>query len=179
MRTTIVIGLVFGLLVGCGSTKPESGKQADTLDSDCKAAVTKLKNTDPSIQRWFDTAHGYAIYPSVGKGGLVVGAAYGRGQVYEKGKHIGYSTIKQGTIGLQAGGQEFAEVIFFKDKQALDAFREGNFELGAQASAVAVKAGASADADYSGGVKVFTLVAGGLMAEATVGGQKFAYESKS
>jgi lipid-binding SYLF domain-containing protein len=174
---------LFGLFLlvafaGCGSTKPESTANADTLNADCDAAITRFKSRDSTIAGWFDKAHGYAIFPSVGKAGLFVGGAHGKGQVYEAKKQIGYSMVTQGTIGLQIGAQVFSEVIFFKDKTALDAFKEGNWEAGAQATAVAVKQGASADADYSEGVKIFTLIDGGLMAEAAVGGQKFSYEPK-
>jgi lipid-binding SYLF domain-containing protein len=164
--------------VGCGSTKPESNADRDTLDADCTAAITKFKNRDSSIAKWFGEAYGYVVFPSVGKAGLFVGGAHGKGQVYEQGKAIGYSMITQGTIGLQIGAQVFAEIIFFKDKTALDAFKGGNWELGAQATAVAVKQGASADANYSNGVMVFTLIDGGLMAEAAVGGQKFTYAAR-
>ena len=140
--------------------------------------MKNLKSADPSIDKWFQTAHGYALFPSIGKGAIGIGGAYGKGQVYEKGKHVGYTTLKQGTIGLQLGGQAFTEVLFFKDATALKAFQEGNFEFAANASAVAVKSGAGATSDYSGGVKAFVLVKGGAMVEASVGGQKFAYESK-
>ena len=94
------------------------------------------------------------------------------------GKAIGRSTLTQVTVGLQLGGQVYSEFIFFKDDAALANFQRGNYEAGAQASAVAVTAGASADADYDKGVAIFTHVGGGLMAEASVGGQKFTYEPK-
>lgn len=136
-------------------------------------AIANFKNSDSGMSRFFDNAHGYAIYPSVGKGGVVVGGAFGKGEVYERGRLIGYSSITQITVGLQLGGQAYSEIIFFKDKATLDDFRLGNFEFGAQASAVAVTAGASANASYSNGVAVFTLAKGGLMYEATIAGQKF------
>jgi lipid-binding SYLF domain-containing protein len=176
MRTIALLLVV--ALVGCGSTKPDSDSDAKALNAECEAATKNLKAADSSIGKWFSDAYAYAIFPSIGKGAIGIGGAYGRGQVYEQGKHIGYTTIKQGTIGLALGGQSFTEAIFFKDKTALKAFTEGNYELTAQASAVAVKEGAGAASEYSGGVKVFVLVKGGLMAEAAVGGQKFAYEAK-
>jgi len=175
MRTTLALTV---LLAACGSTKPESKPKADTLNADCQAAIVKFESSDSNLKRWFNTAQGYVVFPSVGKAGLVVGGAHGKGQVYEQHHLIGYSTITQGTVGLQIGAEVFAEVIFFKDKTALDAFREGNWEAGAQATAVAVKQGASANASYGKGVKIFTLVDGGLMAEAAVGGQKFTYEAR-
>jgi len=181
MRSLITLVLIAGttaFLGGCGSTKPASDKDAETLNAECQAAMTALKAKDSSISKWFDTAHGYVLFPSIGKGAVGIGGAHGRGQVYDQGKMVGYSTISQATIGLALGGQSFTEVIFFKDKTALSAFEEGNYQLTAQASAVAVKEGAAAGSAYSNGVKVFTLVKGGLMAEAAVGGQKFSYEHK-
>ena len=127
---------------------------------------------------FFDKAYGYAVFPTVSKGAYVIGGAYGEGEVFKKGKLIGYSTLTQVTIGLQLGGQAYSEIIFFQDKRRLNNFKDGNFEFGAQASAVAVTAGVSADAAYNNGVAIFTIVKGGLMYEASVGGQKFRYERK-
>lgn len=136
-------------------------------------AVANFKNSDPGLSRFFDNAQGYAVFPTVGKGGMGVGGAYGKGEVYERGRLVGYSSITQLTFGLQLGGQAYSEIIFFRDRSDLNDFRNGNFEFGAQASAVAITAGASANAGYSNGVAVFTLAKGGLMYEATIAGQKF------
>lgn len=176
MRTITLVFVV--ALAACGSTKPTSDSDAKALNQECEAAMKTFKTEDPTIGKWFETAQGYAVFPSIGKGAIGIGGAYGKGQVYDQGKLVGYTTIKQGTIGLALGGQSFSEVIFFKDKTALSAFEEGNFQFAANASAVAAKSGAGATSDYSGGVKAFVLVKGGLMADASVGGQKFAYEAK-
>ncbi len=180
MRNATTLFLLCGAaaFAGCGSTKPESEKDAEVLNAECKEAVKSLKNKDSSIGKWFDSAHGYVIFPSVGKGAIGIGGAHGKGEVYRAGKLVGYSTLTQATIGLALGGQAFTEVIFFKDQDALKAFTEGTYELTAQASAVAVKDGAGATSEYSDGVKTFVLVRGGAMAEASVGGQKFKYASK-
>jgi len=181
MKRTIAFSLIAVttvLLAACGSTGPASESDAESLSNKCQAAVKRFEDQDSTIKKWFETAHGYAIFPSVAKAGLVVGGAGGKGQVYEKGEHVGYATLSQGTFGLQAGAQEYSEVIFFKDKYALGSFQKGNFELSAQASAVAIEEGASSTADYNNGVAIFTCVAGGLMAEASVGGQKFSYQAK-
>ena len=122
-----------------------------------------------------DEAHAYAIFPTVGKGAITVGGAHGNGQVYERGELIGYARLNQVSMGFALGGQSYSEVVFFADRDALEDFQSGNFELGAQASAVAVTAGASADASYDNGVAIFTLAKGGLMYEAAVAGQKFGY----
>jgi len=141
-------------------------------------AIANFKNSDPDMKVFFEKAYGYAVFPTVAKGGIGIGGAYGAGEVFEKGKLIGYSGLAQVTIGFQLGGQAYSEIIFFKDKKTLDDFKGGNFEFGAQASAVAATAGVSKDADYDNGVAIFTIAKGGLMYEASVGGQKFSYESK-
>jgi len=141
-------------------------------------AVESLVQDDPGVQRFFDDSYGYAVFPSVGKGGIVVGAAYGRGLVIVNEQVDGYTTVTQGTVGLQLGGQVYSLFVFFKDEAAVANFRRGNFEFGAQVSAVAATAGASADTSYDKGVAVFTNASGGLMVEGSVGGQKFTYEPK-
>jgi len=120
----------------------------------------------------------FVIIPTVGKGGIGIGGARGKGLLYEGGQITAEVTLSQLTIGFQWGGQAYSEFIFFKDDVALADFKRGNYELGAQASAVAVTAGASADANYSDGVAIFTQAKGGLMYEASVGGQKFKVKSK-
>ena len=123
-------------------------------------------------------SQGYAIFPTIGKGGVLVGGAYGKGEVLEKNQMIGYCDVTQASIGLQLGGQKFSELIVFDSKAALDNFKSGNFAFSAQASAVAATAGSSKAAKFEGGVAVFTLGEAGLMYEASVGGQKFDYRPK-
>jgi len=150
----------------------------DKLELSVAQALIKAKEKDPSLASWFDSAYAYAVFPKVGKGGIGIGGAHGKGIVIHDDKTVGTTSLSQVTIGFQLGGQVYAEFLMFKDKTAYDHFTRGNFEMGAQASAVAVTAGASADADYDGGVAVFTIAEGGLMYEATVGGQKFKYQAK-
>ncbi|WP_428609551.1 YSC84-related protein [Sedimenticola sp.] len=152
-----------------GTSKSHTGNRS--VDE----AITNLKKKDPGIKIFFNKAYGYAIFPTVGKAGIGLGGAYGEGEVYRQGHYLGTSSLSQITIGFQLGGQAYTEIIFFKDKRALNDFTSGNFEFNAQASAVAVTAGASADADYDNGVAIFTMPKGGLMYEATVGGQKFSF----
>ena len=121
-------------------------------------------------------AYGYVIFPNVGKGAIGIGGAAGNGVAYEQGKEIGMAKLKQLSIGFQWGGQAYREIIFFENKEAMDNFKDNNVELAAQASAVAATAGASADASYKDGVMVFTMQKGGLMYEASVGGQKFSFD---
>jgi lipid-binding SYLF domain-containing protein len=145
-------------------------------DKDVQETIQQFEKGDSGMKAWFRDAYGYAVFPSVGKGAVGVGGARGKGLVYERGTLIGKTTLTAVSIGLQLGGQAFREVIFFKDKTALDDFTRGNFEFEAGVSAVALKAGASADLGYSKGVAVMTATKGGLMYEASVGGQKFSFE---
>jgi lipid-binding SYLF domain-containing protein len=128
---------------------------------------------DASLEKELPDAAGYALFPSVGKGGMGIGGAHGTGQVIVAGSPVARATLTQVNVGLQLGGQKYAELILFQNKAALDTFLSGAFTFAAQASAVAVASGAAANAKYSGGVKVITMPIGGLMYEATVGGQKF------
>jgi lipid-binding SYLF domain-containing protein len=146
----------------------------------------------------FESAYAYALFPTIGKAGFVVGGAYGDGRVYQGGKVIGDTSMTQATIGFQLGGSGFSQVIFFQDKRALDEFTKGNFEFGAEAQAVALTAAAGASANTAGssatasggknnaetvgsyykGMATFTITKGGLMYEASIGGQKFTYKPR-
>jgi lipid-binding SYLF domain-containing protein len=148
------------------------------LDAKSKEALAAFKEKDPKVQSFLDKSSGYVVIPTVGKGGLGIGGAHGKGLLYEGGAPTAVVTLSQITIGFQAGGQAYSEFLFFEDAVALENFKRGNYELGAQASAVAITAGASADADFVGGVAIFTQAKGGLMYEASVGGQKFKVEAK-
>ena len=153
---------------------------AQNDESDLPARATEAKETllgkDPGLVKFFSKSYGYALFPSIGKGGMGIGGAHGRGVVYQGGKITGQSVMTQATIGLQLGGQSYIEALFFEDKRAYENFIGGKFKLAAQASAVAVNEGASADAGYNDGVAIFTATKGGLMFEASVGGQKFTFK---
>jgi lipid-binding SYLF domain-containing protein len=140
--------------------------------------VSRAKEKDPGLDKFFTSAAGYAVFPSVGKGAIGVGGAYGKGELFEGGRMTGYCTLTQATIGLALGGQAYTELIFFETQDTLSGFKSGDFAFAAQASAVALKSGASADARYANGVLVFTMPQGGLMFEASIGGQKFKYVEK-
>jgi lipid-binding SYLF domain-containing protein len=139
-------------------------------------AISAFKSTDPDLEAFFEKAYGYAVFPSVGKAGMGFGGAYGKGVVYEQGKVVGKTTLKQLSMGFQFGGESYREIIFFKDAKTLNDFKQGNYELGAQATAVVVKKGASKNADFDKGVAVFTQTKGGMMFDVSVGGQKFTFE---
>ena len=149
--------------------------------------------------RFFDKSYGYALFPTIGKAGIGIGGAYGKGRVYKQGQYVGDTSMTQASIGFQLGGQAFSQIIFFQDKRAYDEFTGGNFEFGAEASAVAITAGASAQATTTGssagasggkndatttapgfhkGMAIFTVAKGGLMFQAAVAGQKFSYTAR-
>jgi lipid-binding SYLF domain-containing protein len=172
---TIGVGilLVFGLL--------NMAVAEDTIDvtkdvKEAQGTIAVFKKTDPGLTRFFDHAVGYAVFPTVVKGAVGIGGASGSGIVFEKGQAVGKARLTQGTIGAQIGGQTYSEVIFFETVPALTDFKNGALALAAQVSAVAASAGAAKDAKYQDGVAVFTHRKGGLMAEASVGGQKFRFE---
>ena len=161
-----------------------------------KYTDTQKMFEDGGVSDMFKSAYGYALFPTIGKAGFVVGGAYGKGRVYEQGKHIGNTAMTQASIGFQLGGSGFSQVVFFEDKRALTEFTNGNFEFGAEAQATALTAAVGASANTSGssatasggknnaaigsggynkGMATFTITKGGLMYEASVGGQKFSY----
>ncbi len=154
----------------------QSKLKRDKLISDAKEAKVEFQKADPKMAGTFGKAYGHVIFPNVGKGGIGIGGAAGNGVAYERGKMAGMAKLTQISIGLQWGGQAYREVIFFETKKDMDRFKENRVELSAQVSAVAVTAGASANAKYVDGVMVFTMQKGGLMYEASVGGQKFKFE---
>ena len=166
--------VLLGLLASGPAAAAPPGAAADP--SDAAAVIAKFKQKDPGMSKVFAQAYGYAVFPTVGKGGLGLGAARGKGYVYQRGRLIGRTTLTQVTIGLQLGGQAYSEVVFFKTAAALENFKNGNLKLGAQASAIALTHRASADLAYRDGVAIVTMAKGGLMYEASVGGQKFSYQ---
>ena len=153
----------------------QSEKKKDKIIADAAVAKEEFIKGDWQMKKHFSNAHGYVIFPNVGKGGIGIGGASGNGVVYENGTEIGMAKLSQLSIGFQWGGQAYREIIFFETKETMDRFKESKVELSAQASAVAVTAGASADAKYLEGVMIFTMQKGGLMYEASVGGQKFKF----
>lgn len=166
--------LIAVLLTGVSSYS-QTSKKDKRLVEDCVEAKEDFVEADGLMKNLFANAYGYVIFPNVGKGGMGIGGAAGNGIVYEGGSIIGKAKLTQVSIGFQFGGQAYREVIFFETKADLDRFKENKIEFSAQASAVAATAGASANVNYKDGVMIFTQQKGGLMYEASVGGQKFNY----
>lgn len=183
LRRTLALVAIAALLgivaiaASC-STAPKSASDRRALTADANAFVLRAKETDPSLRRFFDDCVGYAVMPEIGKGGLVVGGAYGKGQLFDQsGRLVGYCDVSQGSIGAQIGGQTFGEIVFFQTDRAMQNFKSGKFALSAQASAVALQSGAAAAAKYTDGVALFLMNPKGLMLEASVGGQQFGYQA--
>jgi len=153
----------------------QSVAKKDKIIADAEEAKADFLESDWQMEKYFKNSHGYVIFPNVGKGGLGVGGASGNGVAYEQGVSIGMAKLTQVTVGFQAGAQAYREIIFFENAEAMNKFKKNKYELAAQASAVAVKSGASADAKFSDGVLIFTMQKGGLMYEASVGGQKLKF----
>ena len=165
----LFLGILFANAAGAQSAKDKG------LIRDAEAAKEEFLKTDALMKKLFDEAYAYVLFPNIGKGGIGVGGAAGNGIVYENGKRIGKASMRQVNIGFQFGGQAYREVIFFENSETLERFKENKVELSAQVSAIAVKTGAAATAKYADGVMIFTQQKGGLMYEATVGGQKFKF----
>jgi lipid-binding SYLF domain-containing protein len=174
-KISLMLLLIAGLCAPAALNAQDDNNKDKWLaeSKESKAAFVK---SDAGLANLFKTAYGYVIFPNIGKGAVGVGGAGGKGTVYENGKPIGSAKMVQVTVGLQAGGQAYREVIFFETKEALQRFKEDKLEFSGQMSAVAVKAGAAANAKYTDGVLVFTEERGGLMLEASIGGQKFTYK---
>ena len=185
----ILTALVAAALTFAGSMA-HADEYSDTVDAFKKAGESAS---------FFNNSYGYAVFPTIGKGGLGIGGARGTGRTYEQGKYVGDATMTQVSIGFQAGGQAYSQIIFFENKVAFDQFTSGNFEFGAGVSAVAITAGVSGTAGTTGssagvsggkndagtrgsyhkGMAVFTVAKGGLMYEAALAGQKYKYKARS
>jgi len=173
IRTATMLLLITAPVFVFGQDSTKDSK----LIGDCHTSKAAFVKTDSLMHSLFGNAAGYVIFPNVGKGGIGVGGAAGNGILFENGQAVGKASMKQVNVGFQFGGQAYREVIFFEDHTALDKFKQNKFEFSAQASAIAVKEGASTNVKYRNGVMVFTQGKGGLMYEASIGGQKFSYKA--
>lgn len=166
-----LMGILFLAFSSCG-TMSETG---DDLMADSQQAMSTIQQTQPNIADLFENSVGYAIFPNAGKGAYIIGGASGNGVVYQNGNMIGYADMKQVDIGLQAGGKAFIEVLFFNTQAALDEFKNGGYELSANASAVILEKGISKEINFEDGVAVVTMPKAGAMAGISVGGQRFEF----
>jgi lipid-binding SYLF domain-containing protein len=170
VETRIMATLVAVALCSLASARAED-EQAQA-----QAAIANFKSADPGLSDFFAKSTGFVILPSVGEGGLIVGGEHGRGLLFEGDKVTGKVTLTEVSVGAQAGGGSFAEVIFFETPEALKSFKQAKYEMSARAKATVAASGASANAKYNQGIAVFTLPKSGAMVAAAIGGQKFKFE---
>ena len=173
--STLSLVLALGATSALAKWDPD---EADEYHEKAQVTIADVVESDPKMQSFIDKSAGFVVIPTVGKAAIGIGGARGKGVLYEGGAVTAVITLTQLSFGFQWGGQAYSELIFFEDAATLENFKRGNFELNAQASAVAVTAGASADAAFNGGMAIFTFAKGGLMYEAAIGGQKFKVEAK-
>jgi lipid-binding SYLF domain-containing protein len=162
--------------LGCGGG-PETRQEQEAAVSQARATIQTMTARDPSLQQVLDRAYGYVVFPQVGEGGFIVGGARGtNGVVFERGRPVGFATLSNISVGAQAGGQSFSEIVVFQTPEAFQRLREGRFDLTAGVEATLLSAGAAAQTDFSEGTAVFVLPEGGLMAGVSVAGQQITFE---
>jgi lipid-binding SYLF domain-containing protein len=178
-KAALLAAGMFGLLglAACATAPATVEGKADLRHSSAEA-LSQAQANDPSLQTVIRKSAGYAVFPEIGKGAVGIGGAYGKGDLYQNGAVVGYCDMTQGSIGLALGGQSYSEILVFETPAAVETFKNGNFRFDAQATAVALKSGAGANAKFVGGVAVFTMDEAGLMFEASIGGQKFSYQAR-
>ena len=177
IRATALVLLAGAALWVSRATAAETENQtAQNLEPQAQQAIENFKQRDPGLEKFFASSTAYVVFPEITQGGLIIGAAHGKGLLYQNGKPVGVLTMSQGSIGAQAGGHTYAELIFFQSPQAVQQLKQGNYQFNASAKAMAATSGASQSANYQDGVAIFTLPKGGVMGQAAVGGQKFSYQ---
>jgi len=177
-KTKVILFLLSFLFVAIGAHNTAIAASKSETIRQANYTIKKFKRKDRGIRQFFKSSYAYAVFPTVGKAGIGIGGAYGKGAVYRKGRFVGIAKLTQISIGFQLGGQAYREIIFFQTKSAYRKFTSGKLKLGAQVSAVAVKEGAAAATKFHRGVAVFTMTRGGLMYEATVAGQSFKFSRR-
>jgi lipid-binding SYLF domain-containing protein len=170
-----VMGAVAIAMMACGSTAPKSASGQQDLEAQADATLRVMVAKDPSLDAMLRSSAGYVVFPEIGKGGFIAGAAHGRGVLYENGRHAGFVELSQGSFGAQVGAQSFSELIVFAHPMEVDRLKGGDWSMGAGASAVALTAGAGAGADFTDGVAVFIEPKGGAMVDVSVNGQKLQF----
>ncbi len=173
LLSLVSVGMV--AFVAACATEPNSQSQRQALADNAQTSLKSMEAKDPGLADVVNNAYAYVTFPDIGKGGFVIGGAWGRGVVYEQGRMVGFAAVSEGSLGITAGGQTYAELIVFKDQSAFHKFQNGDFTIGAGASVVALKAGAAAAAEFRNGMVVFIQNQGGLMADASINGQKVSF----
>ena len=179
LKTLTVLLLSLFIFQGITAQKKDSkSERKDNKEIMAKAMEVKqmMIEKDDALAEFFDNSEGYVIFPSVGKGGFIVGGAYGRGVVFEDGMHVGNASLKQLDVGLQAGGKSYSEIIFFETEEALNKFKDDKFELSAEVSATIIDEGVAKKAKFKDNILVMIMPRKGLMVDASIGAQRFDYE---
>lgn len=175
------IGMITGLLLlaaGCATT-PKTPEKRQQLQNEAQNTLNVMKSRDARITPLLNSSYAYVIFPKIGKGGVLVGGAYGRGVVYQNGQLIGYAELNQASIGAQLGGQTFSQLILFRDQPALETFKRGGFSSSAAASVVALTTGLASKVDFGRqGTAIIVMPRGGLMGELSLAGQTINYQPK-
>ena len=174
---SVVLGLAAAMLAACASA-PETRPEQQALEARAEATVETMVARDPSLGELLAGAPGYVVFPQVAEGGVIVGGANGVGVVFEDGRPTGYAELREGSVGLQLGGQSYSELVVFETDDALTRFKTGNFDLTAGVTATAIMSGAGASTRFEDGVAVFVDDESGLMAGATLAGQSISYSAK-
>jgi lipid-binding SYLF domain-containing protein len=183
MRKSLLAAVVLGWTIvamaptGC-ATAPKTASEQSSLEARANATIDEMTARDPALTDVLRRSAGYAVFPDIGKGGALVGGAFGRGVLYQNGRMTGFVKVEQASIGAQLGAQTFAELLVLQDDATVNRLKSGQLTLGADVGAVALTAGAAARAQFAGGVQVFLLPRGGLMAELTISGQRIEYEPR-
>ncbi len=167
-------GLAFVIMLGC-ATAPKTKEGKQDLAFDARNALVEMQTADPTLDAKLQTSHAYAVFPNVGAGGFIVGGEYGRGVVFRNGNVLGYASLKSASVGLEAGGQTFDELILFQDSAALDRMINQGLSFTGQAEGTALKAGTAQQVAFRNGIAVFIRPIGGLMANVSIGGQSISY----
>jgi lipid-binding SYLF domain-containing protein len=177
MRAKMISAAALLLCAACAGT-PKTHQEESNLDTRARTTLDRMTSRDPGLHRVLGQAYGYVVFPEVGKGGFIAGGAHGIGVVFERGRRVGYAELNQASLGAQLGGQTFAELVILQTPQALERIKRDKFAFGADASAVAITAGAAAAVRFQNGAAVFVMTHGGLMAGVSVDGQSIRFEPR-
>ena len=177
LKPTLLVAIVGAFLFTACATAPTSPSAREELQIDAQETLRRMQDRDPGLSELLAQSAGYAVFPQVGKGGALVGGAYGRGIVYQDGQAVGYVELNQASLGAQLGGETFAELIVFENERALQQLQNGTYDITGQASATALTQGAARGASFGqNGVAVFLVPRGGLMVDLSVAGQRLNYQ---
>lgn len=177
MRVSAFVALV--MVVASCATAPKTRSDRAALEQQARATLQTMRAREPMIDSVLDDAAGYAVFPSIGKAGVVAGAAYGRGILFEKGRPTGFVELNQGSLGATLGAQTFSELIVLQNRDAVARMKAGRFTVGGDVSGIVLTTGAAANVNFTSGIAVFVLPRGGLMADVSVNGQQINFEPRS